>query len=260
MGTFLYNGRCKSCGSKDNLAHYDDGSKWCWGCHYREDATISSYVLSNIHKGRERHEDSGEQQPQMPDDAGTQFSEDAVRWMERFYLDVPTAIRRGVLYSATRDQIIYQLGNVWQARNLRVGGGPGNSGRPKSKNFTSGNVNECLHIYGRNSGGLGDLSQQGLVIVEDPVSAIRVAALYDALPLLGSHLATSRLNAVAGLYGPSSKLFIWLDSDKLTESRNIARRFQMVGVSARVIWTELDPKCHKDNEIGELLNVPYAST
>lgn len=191
----------------------------------------------------------------MPDDAGTQFSEDAVRWMERFYLDVPTAIRRGVLYSPSRDQIIYQLGNVWQARNLSsvVRSNATGKARP-SKNFTSGNVNECTHIYGApNPEQLGD-ERAVLVIVEDPVSAIRVAVLYDAMPLLGSHLATSRLNAVAGLYGPSSRVFIWLDSDKLTESRNIARRFQMVGVSARVIWTELDPKCYKDNKLVEILS------
>lgn len=187
----------------------------------------------------------------MPDDCGTSFSEPAVNWLAQFHLDLPTAIKRGVLYSAERDQIIYQLGNVWQARNLREGGGPGNSKRKWSKNFTSGNVNECTHIYGRMGTQEGTDDHQALVIVEDPVSAIRVAgAVSDSMPLLGSHLATSRLNALAGLY---RAVVLWLDSDKLKEARSIAERFRLVGVDARVIWTDLDPKCYTNEQIMEIL-------
>jgi hypothetical protein len=163
-----------------------------------------------------------------------------------------------VVYSPSRDQIIYQLGNVWQARNLQVGGSQGNSGRKKSKNFTSGNVNECTHIYGAASSDR-DLSgsvegEQGhfprLVIVEDPVSAIRISALEDSMPLLGSYLATERLNAVAGLY---KRLVVWLDSDKLKEARGIAERAQLIGIEAKVIYTDLDPKCYTHDELKGIL-------
>lgn len=197
----------------------------------------------------------------MPDDSGTSFSPAAVEWLAQYHLDVPTAIKRGVVYSASRDQIIYQLGNVWQARNLKQGGSDGNSRRRFSKNFTSGNVNECLHIYGQvragDAGVEGELQSGAsnstcLVIVEDPVSAIRVAGAWsDSMPLLGSHLATSRLNALAGLY---RAVVVWLDSDKLKEARGISERFRLVGVDARVIWTELDPKVYTNEEIGAFLN------
>lgn len=245
MSDFLFNGPCPRCGSKDNLANYADGSKWCWGCHYREPRTTSPYVLG---KGKDVSSDVSEN-PRMPEDASTQFSAGAVEWLAGFHLDIPTAISRGVVYSESRDQIIYQLGNVWQARNLREGGSQGNSKRRFSKNFTSGNVNECTHIYGALEVNRGRLVQ--LVIVEDPVSAIRVAALQDAMPLLGSHLATSRLNSVAGLY---NSVVLWLDSDKLKEARDIAGRFKLVGVTARVVWTELDPKVYTNEEIMEILN------
>ncbi len=33
---FLHHEPCPSCGSKDNLARYDDGHAWCFGCGYRE--------------------------------------------------------------------------------------------------------------------------------------------------------------------------------------------------------------------------------
>lgn len=73
------------------------------------------------------------------------------------------------------------------------------------------------------------------------------------MPLLGSHLATSRLNALAGLY-KGYKVLVWLDSDKLKEARAIAEKFKLVGVTARVVWTELDPKAYTDEEIAEYLN------
>lgn len=145
---------------------------------------------------------------------------------------------------------------MWQARNLRVGGADGNSKRRFSKNFTSGNVNECTHIYGFDSsnrkfpGSVSDGQHGRMVIVEDPVSAIRVAALEDAMPLLGSHLATSRLNAVAGLY---KRLVVWLDSDKLKEARSMAERARLIGMDVRVVWTELDPKCYTNEQLKEIL-------
>ena len=33
---FLHHEPCPNCGSKDNLARYDDGHGWCFGCGYRE--------------------------------------------------------------------------------------------------------------------------------------------------------------------------------------------------------------------------------
>ncbi len=73
------------------------------------------------------------------------------------------------------------------------------------------------------------------------------------MPLLGSYLATRRLNALAGLY---NRLVVWLDSDKLKESRNIAERAGLIGIDVRVIYTELDPKCYTLDELREILDVP----
>lgn len=247
MKGFSHHESCPNCDSRDNLARYFDGSAWCFGCHYRERSTLSPYVMQDVLSQREGEGGLDLSPPSPPEDANTAFAPSAVEWLGQFHLDIPTAIKRGVLYSASRDQIIYQLGNVWQARNLRA--------NALSKNFTSGNVNECTHIYGSSSNDGSDdspsVGSRDLVLVEDPVSAIRVAGAWgDSMPLLGSHLATSRLNAVAGLY---RALVLWLDSDKLKEARAIAKRAELIGVSTRVIWTELDPKCYTNEQIKEIL-------
>lgn len=184
----------------------------------------------------------------MPDDCGTQFSEEAVAWLAKFHLSIPDAIRHGVVYSPSMQQVIYRMGSVWQARNFNP------TRLQKSKNFTSGNVNECLHIYGHLDGGSTSnsvqLSPETLVIVEDPVSAMRIAPLRPSMPLLGSHLATSRLIALTGLY---DSIWFWLDSDKLKEAREMAERARLIDVKTRVIHTDLDPKCYTNAQLMEII-------
>jgi len=195
-----------------------------------------------------------EEYPRIPDDCGTKFSEEAVAWLAKFHLSIPDAIRHGVVYSPSKQQIIYQMGSVWQARNLNLTLGHGNSGRSRSKNFTSGNVNECLHIYGHlldsTSSSPVQLARETLVIVEDPVSAMRIAPLRPSMPLLGSHLATGRLIALSGLY---NSIWFWLDSDKLKEARAMAEKASLIDIHTKVIYTELDPKCYTQDELTEIL-------
>jgi hypothetical protein len=246
MARFVAHEPCPACGSKDNLGRFDDGGAFCFGCHYYERATHAPMR----HMGSNNQDTHEKYHHPLPEDIGHDYGQAAVEWMARFHLDVPTAIRMGIVWSPSRQQLIFQLGDVWQARNFGEGGG--NSNRPRSKNFTSGDVNECLFIY-------EDRRGPRLVLVEDPVSAIRTALAVPqgaSMPLLGSHLATARLNAVAGLYsGPECEVVVWLDSDKLKEARSISDRFNLIDIKSRTIWTELDPKCYSDMEIQKILDL-----
>lgn len=261
MGRFVNHEACPKCGSRNNLGRYDDGSAWCFGCHYHEPPTCAPGLARRTSRPMvgEKQEDSG-RYVQIPDDAGTDYGGSCVEWLASYHTDLPTAIRNGLLWSPSRLQLIYQLGNVWQARNFNPAS--------KTKAFTSGDVNECTFCYGlssRDSDGGGSSMLSGstsqvpdsssdlhLVIVEDPLSALRIAPLCPSMPLLGSHLATRRLMAVAGLYKPR-RITVWLDHDKLKEARGIIERFKMLGISARTIYTDLDPKCYTDTEIAAML-------
>ncbi len=235
--SFSHHEPCPKCGSRDNLGRFSDGGAFCFGCHYVEKADRTVWNV-------QCKENVGYP---IPEDVGHDFSPACVEWLKSFHLDVPTAIQREMVWSPSREQLIYQMGNVWQARNF-------NPERfKKSKNFTSGNVNECLHIYNNSTSSNPNRQYTTLVVVEDPLSAIRIAgtgARSDAMPLLGSHLATARLMAIARLY---SRLHIWLDSDKWKESVDISRRAIMIGTSSRSIYTKLDPKCYTNKEIEEIL-------
>lgn len=196
------------------------------------------------------NEDSEKYHRAMPNDVGTYYGSAAVEWLAGFHVDVPTAILNGLVWSPSREQLIFQLGDCWQARNFNLALGSGNAKRPRAKNFTSGDVNECLHIYNTTDPSVVAGVGGTLVVVEDPVSALRIGRLCPSMPLLGSHLAAARLNAVAGLF---EEVLVWLDSDKLAEARSISRRFQLAGVKSRTIYTDLDPKCYTDEQIKEII-------
>lgn len=237
MSRFVAHERCPSCGSRDNLARYDDGGAFCFGCHYKERPTHAPMR----HMGNTTEDDWRGSKP-IPEDIGHHFRADAVEWLGRYHVDVPTAIQNGLVWSPRNEQLIYQLGHCWQARNF------GGFWLEKfGKCYTSGDVNECLHIYSHQREGL----EPTLVVVEDPVSALRVGAFTDSMPLLGSHLAAARLIALTKLY---TSIVFWLDSDKYKEARAMEQRAKFVGLSARTIYTDEDPKAYDNQQLQEILN------
>lgn len=236
MANFVAHEACPNCGSRDNLGRYDDGGAWCFGCGYREPPTHAptGYTTTPTRKDTKG----------LPDDINHEFSPTCVTWLQSFHVDVPTAINNGLVWSSRYEQLIFRLGNVWQARNFNE------ERRSKyGKNYTSGDVNQCTYTYGDLEGTLHD-EQSELILVEDPVSALRIGALKPSMPLLGSHLSTDRLNALVGRY---NRFKVWLDSDKYKEACKIADRLRYVGIEASVIWTELDPKCYNNEQLTEYL-------
>ena len=243
MSKFVGHEPCKKCGSRDNFARYDDGGGFCFGCHYHERATHAP----SRHMGGTTDESLKWQEravKPLPEDINHEFSPECIEWLAKFHVDVPTAIRNNLGFSAKRNALVFQFGkHCWQARHF-----PGWWFDKFGKCYTSGDVNECLFIYETTE--CTDQSKT-LVIVEDPVSALRIGALQPSMPLLGSHLATSRLNAIARLY---DGLVVWLDSDKYKEAQGIAERAKLLGLSTRVIWTEQDPKCYTNEQLKEYLD------
>lgn len=249
MANFLFNGPCKECGSRDNRAHYDDGSEWCWGCHDYGPASNSG----GIHATKVvKKEDN----VQLSDDLCFDYPGHVVSWLARYGISVAEGISHGWKYSPKWDQLVFIFndgeGNVavTQARNFNP------ERAKKRKYYNSGSPADVLPIFHASLGG----SQRRLVVVEDTVSAARVAAasgrglegpLYDAMPCLGSYLPARKITALKVLNYET--IICWLDGDKLKESREIATMAKWIGLSSRVIHTKLDPKEFSDNEIKEYL-------
>ena len=50
MADFMQHEPCPSCGSKDNLARYTDGSAYCFGCAHHEHASDNEHTSDNEHE------------------------------------------------------------------------------------------------------------------------------------------------------------------------------------------------------------------
>ena len=161
-------------------------------------------------------------------------------------MDVVTAIQAGILYSPYYDQLIFAYRNkegaiaCIQARNFNP------ERAAKAKYFNSGRSSEVSPIFKAKDPVLA----RHLVITEDALSSLRIAALSDAMPALGTHVPVQKIIALKPFY---EFVTVWLDSDKLREAREIAEKCKWLGLSAKTVYSELDPKCYTNEEILEFL-------
>jgi hypothetical protein len=230
MGTFVRHEPCPACGSRNNLARYDDGSAWCFGCHYKERRTQAVFNQKET------------KSVTSSDDLCNDFPGHVVEWLARYDVSVAEALKHGWKYSPRFDQLVFNFcdeeGNVLvsQARNFRAGA--------KTKYFNQGSPADVLPIFFGPTGG------RSLVIVEDAVSAAKIARQCDAMPCLGSYLPAKKLARLRPFY---EFLVIWLDADKLREAREMAYMAKWIGFSTKVVHTELDPKEYSNDEIAGYL-------
>lgn len=168
-----------------------------------------------------------------------------VEWLGKYDVSIFEALKYGWKYSPHYDQLVFLFkdaeGNVsvTQARNF--------SKEAKRKYFNQGSVGEVLPLFT-----CSENSTRKVVAVEDAVSAARIARQSDCLACLGSHLPVSKIIALKRL--KYSSLVVWLDHDKYREALEIADKAKWLGMSARGIWTEKDPKEYTDEEIKKYLD------
>lgn len=241
MAQFLRHTSCPQCGSRDNLGEYSDGSAFCFGCHYYRSGSILSKIQERLSP-----ESDNTHRP-IPSDCSTHFHPIAVSWLTQYDVSLAEYIKRGVVYSPSKHQIIFRWFNndklvLWQARNLNKEY-TDKEGRtkPLPKYFMSGDHSDICTIFTHSS----NERSSRLVLVEDATSAIKTALARplngpttDAMPLLGTHLPSQKINALTGY----KQIYVWLDHDKGKEALKLANRLSLQGFDAKPIFTEFDPK------------------
>lgn len=230
MANFVRHEPCPSCGSRDNLGVYDDGSVFCFGCGYAKGTNRrKSQVLDKTPKPLN-----------YPDDAEKYIPKDPLQWIKQYGILDKELVDHGVEWSNGRRYLLFpyfagDAGMVaWQGRSFS-GEGP--------KWFSRGDLSNLLHL-------IGD-QRERVVIVEDIVSAIKVARHTCCCPIFGSVPSLKHLVRLSDRF---KELVVWLDMDKHRESLKAASRASQLGFSnVRVISTEKDPKALTDKEIENAL-------
>lgn len=237
MAKFVKHESCPSCGSRDNLGRYSDGSAFCFGCHYTERGTHSPFIGE-----RDRKNETPTDGIRFPDDATRSIAPVAAAWLHSFGITGYEAIRAGIKWSPSWEQLCIpfydrdgQLCCI-QSKNFN------HKRASKAKYYNIGNKDESFTRYGTRG--------TTLVLVEDTLSALKIGRQSVSMPLLGTSISKNKLAALRPFY---EELIVWLDSDKWREARAIADAAALLGFKTSSRYTEYDPKTYTDEQIQELI-------
>lgn len=226
MGQFLYHGPCEKCGSKDNRAHYSDGSTYCFGC---KDYTRPTHPVSYEPEEKEIIDIL----PHLVDEV----PEPNLSWLRKYLTDEQISdyfyycpkLKRHVYVEYDGEKVAF-----WEARTVN---------KNLTKVISSGT--KQFKVWGK-------YKETGVVVfVEDIISAIKLSEIVGVCCLHGSAIPNGMYERVAGM-GLDMAL-IWLDRDKLSDASVYVRKFDFWNVECSLIMTPKDPKDYSKEELVEII-------
>lgn len=233
MSNFSHHEECPECGSADNLGVWEDGHKWCFGCHYYVPSSILS--IKSMEQVFESKQES--KLDSLPYDVTTNIPKEPYGWLKKYSLTNEEIVNNNLLWSSSAQMLIFPYYGdnneiiFWQGRYFPA---------RKPKVYTGGDNNHIVLLRCSN------LYPSTVVVVEDPVSAIKVSRIADCHPLFGSNLSIHNATHLSRYY---DNLILWLDQDKTKEMIKFAERYKFLFKNIKIISTEKDPKENSDEEL-----------
>ena len=229
MSKFLGHIACPRCGSKDNLGEYED--HWfCFGCKYTKRKDDVQSLRKRLNKGN-----ATAKEVEMLDNFA-EIPRKAMQWLLSYGISQEEIDEYGIKWNPTQQLLVLIEGlKYWQGRSF--------SEHTKQKYMSQGKKPDTIY-------GMGDT----LVLVEDVLSAIKIARLRDeycAMPVLGSTLSFESEQSLSKQF---KTIYVWLDRDKALNALRIKRRLHQKGITSRIIVTELDPKVYSKEQLKEYLD------
>jgi len=224
MSKFIQHTSCPKCGSRDNLAEYDD-HVWCFGCKYFKQKNDIQSIRRRL---QPKESSAGIGNLSLTED----IPQEPKQWLLKYGISNDEIVHNKIAWDANNQiLVLIYTQNYWQGRCF---------GEQKVKYLSKGD--KPLTIYGN-----GDT----IVCVEDVLSAIKIARLspdYCATPLLGSSMSLETTQSLSERF---KDIVVWLDRDKAKEAIRISRNLKQRGINTRVVISPKDPKEYTK---GELIN------
>ena len=226
MSRFIQHLPCPNCGSKDNLAEYEDHF-YCFGCRKNTPKNDLDSIRRRLQK-----EDKPDVTSLLQLVTISDIPKEPSRWLLQYGITSADAIRYGISWNESdRLLVLVQSPTYWQARCF---------GNQTTKYMSKGK--KPLLFYGE-----GDT----IICVEDILSAIKLAkAGYCATPVLGSFVTPELEETLMERF---KTVIIWLDRDKAKEAVLTAKKFISKGKNSMAIITPRDPKEYTKGELDEWL-------
>lgn len=256
MSDFIRHEACPECKSKDNVGVYENG-KFCFGCGWYERIkklkdTVIPFTL--YEKGKKKT--TWSKDIKMPTDAQRAIPLIPKVWLQKYDILESEIRSNDIHWSEQNKYLIFPVYNInvnihtlimWQARNFRKVNEGLNKKRPKY--ITIGPKEEIDHIMG-DWENLSILRGRTLVIVEDIISAIKIARFMPVMPLFGSTFSQDKAIRIEKDY---KNLILWLDQDKHAAAIKLSEKYKYLFRDIGVISTKKDPKEVSPSEIREKL-------
>jgi hypothetical protein len=237
MSKVVKQGPCPRCRERgqdrrgDNLAIYADGGSHCFSCGFHQ---RGKFQLTFINKDEEPSDNA---KTVLPRDTTKEIPARFWKWLLQYGLSY-TYWAPYCRYSEAHDRIIFTYGEpvqFAQGRSLDLGTNKWVNYGPKH------------HYVETLSGGLSG----EVVLVEDLISAHKVAQVAPCIPLFGTMIPDIVIKELLRLKRPVA---LWLDDDQYgILSKKINRLQSLLGQSVRFIHTKKDPKALSLDEIKEVL-------
>ena len=236
MTKFVRHEQCPRCAERgadrrgNNLGVWSDGGAHCFSCGYHRSA---SFRLKHLIQ----EEKNDYEKTVLPSDYAKEVPSTAWRWLLQYGL--PYSYWQAYCgYSEKEGRLIFPVGTPTQ---FSIG-----------RSFTVGASK--WKIYGDKSSYVEVLSKQlseKAILVEDLISAHKVAQVATCIPLFGTSIHDNVMRVLKDLNRPVT---LWLDDDQYSLLPKKVNRLQsLLGLSAGYIHTAKDPKEYNIAEITERL-------
>ena len=236
--------KCKANGydtSKDNLHRYEDGHAHCYACGY--------HIFSNSIEAMIQVETKKEKQlVVLPKDAVPEIDFKALTWLAKYEISTEEVAKYQMLWSKGHKLLIFPIYSAspghellaWQGRNFSGYG---------AKNWTEGQIHDIIVPLDATYP-LPVTKAKYMVLVEDYVSAIKVARGHSVTCMFGSDASSNWLKRFHIL---TDTLYFWLDNDKALQAMRLAKIASTLNFKVKVIVTKNDPKVYSDVEINQAI-------
>lgn len=241
MNAFLRHEECPNCGSRNNLGVWEDGHKWCFGCGFYIPGYKGMSRQDIRQQLKQKENNKNGNSVYLPNDFSSILPESPLTWLRKYGITDHEILQNKFGWSQNHERLIFPCFDLYGNLVIYQGRYFGNSSETP-RYSTRGQVESCYHILGGHS--------NTIVLVEDVISAIKVARVQQAMPLFGSQISLDRIKKLSDLV---PKLVIWLDADKARYAVQSKMKASPFFDEVACVITLKDPKEYSTREIQAFL-------
>ena len=227
---------CPKCPSSDAYWEYEDGHGFCFSCNTYFPAPLKKRIQRATLLSHENKAPSSASTTVIDTSGWTRhLRADALAWLLKYKLTTDEIKNNDIFWDTDSQSLVFVI--AW------VSSSNGNEKTPRiytqrtfnrlsklPKYLTTGPKTSFYKVFG---------TRRKLTLVEDVVSAIKVARTDSAIPLLGTSVNYSLILKIKDNY---DRIDVWLDPDKRKESLAISLQLNQYGIKSTPIFSQNDPK------------------